>query len=122
MQQTDLGLSLSTKRMRKREFLAQMEQLVPWTDLVDLVAPYAPQRTTARPTFGVLTMLGIDFMRQSFTLSDPAMKEALHDVPLFREFAGLTLCRRPPDETTILRFRRLPHAETATSPANRGGS
>jgi IS5 family transposase len=31
----------------------------------------------------------------------------LHDVPLFREFAGLTLGRRLPDKTTILRFRHL---------------
>ena len=107
MQQTDLGLSLSTKRTRKREFLAQMEQVVPWTDLVDLVAPYGPQRKTGRPPFDVLTMLRIHFMQQWFTLSDPAMEEALHDVPLFREFAGLTMGRRPPDETTILRFRDL---------------
>ncbi len=35
------------------------------------------------------------------------MEEALHDVPLFREFAGLTLGQRLPDETTILRFRHL---------------
>jgi IS5 family transposase len=107
MQQTDLGLGLSTKRTRKREFLAQMEQVVPWADLVDLVSPYAPQRKTGRPPFDVLTMLRIHFMQQWFTLSDPAMEEALHDVPLFREFAGLTLGRRPPDETTILRFRHL---------------
>jgi IS5 family transposase len=107
MQQTDLGLGLSTKRTRKREFLAQMEQVVPWADLVDLVSPYAPQRKTGRPPFDVLTMLRIHFMQQWFTLSDPAMEEALHDVPLFREFAGLTLGRRLPDETTILRFRHL---------------
>ncbi len=35
------------------------------------------------------TMLRVHFMQQWFTLSDPAMEEALHDVPLFREFAGL---------------------------------
>ena len=52
-------------------------------------------------------MLRIHFMQQWFTLSDPAMEEALHDVPLFREFAGLTLGQRLPDETTILRFRHL---------------
>ena len=28
-------------------------------------------------------------MQQWFTLSDPAMEEALHDVPLYREFAVL---------------------------------
>ncbi len=35
------------------------------------------------------------------------MEEALHDVPLFRAFAGLAGDQPPPDETTILRFRRL---------------
>jgi IS5 family transposase len=52
-------------------------------------------------------MLRIHFMQQWFTLSDPAMEEALHDVPLFREFAGLGWDRRLPDESTILRFRHL---------------
>jgi IS5 family transposase len=107
MQQTDLGLDLSTKRTRKREFLTQMEQVVPWSGLVDLVLPYAPPRKTGRPPFEVQTMLRIHFMQQWFTLSDPAMEEALHDVPLFREFAGLTVGQRLPDETTILRFRHL---------------
>jgi IS5 family transposase len=107
MQQTDLGLDLSTKRTRKREFLTQMEQVVPWSELVDLVLPYAPPRKTGRPPFEVQTMLRIHFMQQWFTLSDPAMEEALHDVPLFREFAGLTVGQRLPDETTILRFRHL---------------
>lgn len=44
MQQTDLGLNLSTKRTRKREFLAQMDSVVPWDDLVAVVAPYSRQR------------------------------------------------------------------------------
>ena len=35
------------------------------------------------------------------------MEEALHDMPLFREFAGLNWDTAVPDETTILRFRRL---------------
>src|SRR5574343_711689 len=51
-------------------------------------------------------MLRIHFMQQWFNLSDPAMEDALHDVPLFREFAGLGgWDDRLPDETTILRFR-----------------
>ena len=36
------------------------------------------------------------------------MEEALHDTPLYREFAGLDMgITRVPDETTILRFRHL---------------
>ena len=107
MQQTDLGLNLSTKRTRKREFLSQMDRVMPWGDLVAVVSPYTRESKTGRPPFAVLTMLRIHFMQQWFTLSDPAMEEALHDVPLFREFAGLSLGYRLPDESTILRFRHL---------------
>lgn len=107
MKQADLGLNLTTKRTRKREFLGEMERVVPWAALVDLITPYAPEGKRGRPPFAVRTMLHIHFMQQWFTLSDPAMEEALHDVPLFREFAGLTWDRRLPDEATILRFRRL---------------
>src|SRR5690349_23218699 len=108
MKQADLGLNLSTKRTRKREFLEQMDCVVPWTALVELVSPYAPDGRRGRPPFAVEAMLRIHFMQQWFTLSDPAMEEALHDVALFREFAGLESPEaRLPDETTILRFRHL---------------
>ena len=107
MKQADLGLNLTTKRTRKREFLAQMERVVPWAALVELVAPYAPEGKKGRPPFSVETMLRVHFMQQWFTLSDPAMEESLHDVPLFREFASLGWDSRIPDESTILRFRHL---------------
>ena len=108
MKQTSLGLGNSTKRTRKREFLMEMERVVPWAALVELVAPFAPEGRRGRPPFSVDTMLRLHFMQQWFTLSDPSMEEALHDVPLFREFAGLGgWSDRLPDESTILRFRHL---------------
>ena len=98
MKQADLGLNLTTKRTRKRELLAQMERVVPWAALVELVAPYAAQGQKGRPPFAVEAMLRILCMQQWFTLSDPAMEESLHDIALFREFAGLdgTGCRTRP--------------------------
>ena len=107
MKQTDLGLNRSTKQTRKREFLAQMQDVVPWTELVALIAPHAPEGKKGRPPFALHTMLRIHFMQQWFGLSDPAMEEALHDMPLFREFAHLSWDSRLPDESTILRFRHL---------------
>jgi IS5 family transposase len=89
MTQADLGLSLTSKRTRKREFLAPMERVVSWAALVDLVAPHAPEDKKGRPPIPVQTMLRIHFMQQWFTLSNPAMEEALHHIALFREFAGL---------------------------------
>jgi len=108
MKQLGLGLNLSTKKTRKREFLEEMERVVPWGALVQIVAPYYPKAKTGRPPFGIETMLRIHYLQQWFGLSDPAMEEQLHDVPLYREFAKLDgVTARLPDETTILRFRHL---------------
>ena len=108
MKQQSLGLGSSSKRTRKREFLDEMERVVPWGDLVSLIAPYMPEGRRGRPPFCIEAMLRIHFMQQWFTLSDPAMEEALHDVPLFRDFAGLGgWDEHLPDESTILRFRNV---------------
>jgi transposase, IS5 family len=105
------GYELITKRTRKRIFLEEMNLVVPWTELVGLIQPYSSPEPTSkggRPAFRVETMLRIHFLQQWFGLSDPAMEEALEDIPMYWQFAqldpGIT---RLPDETTILRFRHL---------------
>ena len=104
----ETGFELKTKRTRKREFLDEMELVVPWAELVALITPHAPTGRTGRPPFAVATLLRIHFMQQWFGLSDPAMEEALYDVPMYREFCGLDSgTERLPDESTILRFRHL---------------
>ena len=105
------GFELVTKRTRKRVFLDEMSLVVPWTELVGLIRPFAASSTGVkggRPPFAVETMLRIHFLQQWFGLSDPAMKEALHDVSLYCEFARLDPgSMRLPDEATILLFRHL---------------
>ena len=105
MKQTSLDLNLSTRRTRKQEFLAQMQRVVPWAALVELIAPYYPEGKNGRPPFALETMLRVHFMQQWFSLSDPAMEEAFFDVPVYRQFAQLDAHGRLPDESTILRFR-----------------
>jgi len=46
MKQISLGLNLSTKKTRKREFLEEMERVVPWKVLVQIVEPYWPKSKT----------------------------------------------------------------------------
>ena len=104
------GFERKTKKTRKREFLDEMNLVVPWAELVSLIAPHAPAPGAkgGRPPFAVETMLRIHFLQQWFNLSDPAMEEALYDTPMFREFAGLDMGEdHLPDESTILRFRHL---------------
>ncbi len=107
MTQQDLGLNLSTRRTRKAVFLDEMNLVVPWTELLSLIAPHAPRAKTGRPPFELVTMLRIHFLQQWFGLSDLAMEEALFETTLYREFAGLSSVERIPDRVSILRFRHL---------------
>jgi transposase, IS5 family len=104
------GFERKTKRTRKRQFLEEMNLVVPWAELVSLIGLHAPSPSAkgGRPAFAVQTMLRIHFLQQWFNLSDPAMEEALYDTPMFREFVGLDAGEENlPDESTILRFRHL---------------
>ena len=64
MKQHSLGLGMTAKRTRRREFLDEMEKVVPWADLVALVLPYLPEGKRGRPPFPPETMLRIHFMQQ----------------------------------------------------------
>ena len=102
------GFMLATKRTRKRVFLDELNLVVPWSELVGLIRPHALAGKTGLPPFAVETMLHIHSMQQWLALSDPAMEEALHDVPLYCQVARLDPgMSRLPDESTILRFRHL---------------
>ena len=105
MKQAALNLNLSVKKTRKQVFLEEMDKVVPWAALVEVIVPYYPEGKTGRPPFSLETMLRIHFLQQWFTLSDPGMEEAFFDTPLLREFAQLEEFSRLPDESTILRFR-----------------
>jgi hypothetical protein len=51
----------STKRTRRREFLDEMGQVVPLSDLAALIAPYTPESKRGRPPFPVESLLRTHF-------------------------------------------------------------
>jgi transposase, IS5 family len=103
------GFELHRKRTRRDEFLAQMDQVVPWAKLCALIEPVYPKGEGAgRPTIGLDRMLRIYFLQQWFNLSDPAVEESLYDSVSMRQFVGIDLGREAaPDETTVCKFRHL---------------
>jgi IS5 family transposase len=56
-----------------------MEQVVPWSALCLLVEPHYPKAGNGRRPVGIERMLRIYFLQQWFSLSDPAVEEALYD-------------------------------------------
>ena len=106
------------KKTRREQFLEEMEAVMPWAELLSLVAPYYSKGETGRKPVGLAIMLRVYFLQQWFSLSDPAAEDALYESSVLRRFAGVgfhpaaedlsagapDLGRAPaPDETTILK-------------------
>ena len=97
-----------TKKTRREQFLEEMDAVMPWAELLALVAPYYSKGETGRKPVGLEIMLRVYFLQQWFNLSDPGAEDALYESAVLRRFAGIDLGRAPaPDETTILNFRHL---------------
>ena len=109
-QRTFAGLAWTDKKKvtRRERFLAEMNAVIPWAELVALIAPHYPTAGRGRPPMPLEAMLRIYFLQQWFDLSDPAAEDAIYDSEAMRRFVGVELSEDAvPDETTILRFRRL---------------
>ena len=89
MKQKDLGLELSTRRTRKQVLLKEMARVMPWGELLALIAPHAPVAKTGRPPF------------------DLGAEEALFETSFYPDFVGISGTQRIPDRVSILRFRHL---------------
>ena len=111
MKQQTLGrFEKYTKTTRRAQFLAEMDQVVPWSELAAAVEPIYPKVSPAggRPPVPLERMLRIYFLQLWFNLSDPAVEEALYDSEAMRRFAGVDLGQEAaPDETTVCKFRHL---------------
>jgi len=107
MKQKDLGLELSVRRTRKQVLLDEMDQVMPWAELLALIAPHAPVAKTGRPPFDLAMMLRIHCLQQWFGLSDLGAEEALFETGFYRDFVGISGAQRIPDRVSILRFRHL---------------
>ncbi len=105
---SSLDYASKKKRTKREIFLAEMDQVVPWSRIEAVIAPVYPKAGKGRQPYPIAVMLRIYFLQQWYHLSDPGAEEALYDIQSMRQFTGLELGRDAiPDETTILNFRHL---------------
>ena len=96
------------KVTRRERFLGEMDAVIPWQPLGELIEPYYPKAGNGTQPKPLEQMLRIHFMQHWFNLSDPAMEDSLYDSESMRRFARIELADDSvPDETTIPRFRHL---------------
>ena len=109
-QRTVADAILSNKRRttRRAQFLAEMNQVIPWATVAALVAPHDPKAGRGRRPLPMGTMLRIYFLPQWFNLSDPQAEAMLYDSESMRRVARIDrLSDTVPDETTICTCRHL---------------
>ena len=108
------------KVTKREKFLGEMDQVIPWVRLVEVIELFYPKASNGRPPMGLAKMLRIYFLQQWsghlgwYNLSDPAIEEALYDSETMRRFVGTGWPRAIengqdtiPDESTVCLFRHL---------------
>ena len=96
------------KSTRRERFLERMEEVIPWAQLLGVIAPHYPKGERGRPPIGLERMLRVYFLQQWYALADEALEDALYDSQALQRFAGIELdAEGVPDATTLLKFRRL---------------
>ena len=103
----DSEFSNKRRQTRKEKFLGRMDKLIPWARLEAIIEPHYPKAGNGRRPDPLMTMLRIHCMQHWYSLSDPAMEDALYEIASMRLFAGLSLDKPIPDHSTILKFRHL---------------
>ncbi|CAI4156732.1 CP4-44 prophage; IS5 transposase and trans-activator [Alteromonas macleodii] len=84
-----------------------MDNLLPWTQLLEVIDPFYPKAGNGRRPYALETVFRIHCMQQWYNLGDEAMKDALYEIASMRQFAQLSLDKAIPDRTTIMNFRHL---------------
>ena len=96
------------KTTRREKFLARMEEVIPWKQLLAVIEPHYPKGERGRPPIGLERMLRVYFLQQWYGLADEALEDTLYDSQALRGFARIDLAADGvPDATTLLNFRRL---------------
>jgi IS5 family transposase len=96
------------KITRREKFLARMEAVIPWAQLLAVIEPFYPKGQRGRPPIGLERMLRVYFLQQWYGLADEALEDALYDSQALQNFARIDLAAEGvPDATTLLKFRRL---------------
>src|SRR5260370_40862734 len=92
-QRTFAGLAWSQKGKvtRREQFLAEMDRVIPWKQLLAVIEPHYPKAGQGRQPLGLEKMLRIYFLQQWLNLADPQAEDATYDSEAIRRFAGAQL-------------------------------
>ena len=98
---------LAEVRTHKKEFLEQMDRLVPWGDWVKKIQPHYYKGERGNKPYDLELMLRIYVLQNLYNLADMAVMNEIIDSRAFSAFCGVDSSNQIPDGDTIGRFRNI---------------
>ena len=102
-----LSDELAQVRTKKKEFLAQIERIVPWKEWLALIQPCYYKGERGNKPYPLETMLRLYLLQNLYDLSDETTAAEAIDSRAFSEFCGVDSSNQVPGGDTIGRFRNL---------------
>jgi transposase, IS5 family len=102
-----LNDELSQVRTKKKEFLEQIERIIPWSEWIALIKPCYYKGERGNKPYDLELMLRIYLLQNLYSLSDMATVAEVIDSRAFSDFCGVDSSNQVPDGDTLGRFRNL---------------
>ena len=104
---SNLSDELSQVRTKKKEFLEQIERIVPWGEWINLIKPCYYKGERGNKPYDLELMLRIYLIQNLYDLADEATVNEVIDSRAFSDFCGVESSNQVPDGDTLGRFRNL---------------
>lgn len=94
-------------RTKKKEFLEQIERIVPWSEWLALIKTCYYKGERGNKPYDLELMLRIYLIQNLYDLADEATVAEVVDSRAFSDFCGVESSNQVPDGDTLGRFRNL---------------
>ncbi len=98
---SSLSDELAWVRTKKKEFLTQIERIVPWGEWKTMIQPCYYQGERGNKPYGLELMLRLYLLQNLYNLSDEATVAEAIDSRAFSEFCGMDSSNQVPDGDTL---------------------
>ena len=98
---------LAKVRTKKKDFLAQMDRIIPWGEWKALIQPYYYKGDRGNKPYDLELMLRLFILQNLYNLSDEGTVAEVIDSRAFSEFCGVDSSNQVPNGDTLGRFRNL---------------
>jgi IS5 family transposase len=98
---------LATVRTKKKEFLSQIERIVPWGEWIEEIRPCYYKGERGNKPYDLELMLRLYVLQNLYDLSDMGTVAEVIDSRAFSDFCGVDSSNQVPDGDTLGRFRHI---------------